>query len=145
VDGAVPAHPRLASTLQKLLAGLGGIPLYGAAIGHLLAALAMGQTDLGLFPLQSLAAASIWLFWRRFHDRHHPAIHFDDHRRLGSRLLRVERLGLSLLPHPPGMAVGHAPDRALAEQYALVFDQFVHRLGVGHIGPKIRHHALQRA
>ena len=120
------------------------IPLQGATVAQDPAALGVRKANLGFFPGQRLPFAPVFPGRVRRHDRHPPAIPFGHHRRT-ARLLRPALTEFTGLQSLLSRAFGHPADRALAQQYAVMFDQLIHRLGKRHVRSKVRDHPLQRA
>src|SRR3989304_5409122 len=120
-------------------------PCRGAAIGQRLASLRVCQADFCLLPLQLLALAFVRQGGIGFYYGHHSSVHFGDYYGAAARLRGPALVYLGRLEYVFGVSLGNAANGALAQDDAVVFNQFVHHLGKGQVSSKVGDCALQRA
>jgi len=73
----------------------------------------------------------------RLYDGHHPTVHFDDHHCAAAELCGPSTGLVGHLENLLGVSLSNAANGALAQNNAVVFNQFVHDLGEGLIGSKV--------
>ena len=142
VNRGVSAKAGLGGAGKKLLPGCVNVALQGAAIDQLLAALGVRQTYLGLAPLQLLAFAFISFRGVGLDNGHHPTIHLNDDHCAAPRLAGPTRLFGGAFEYLLRVSLRDVPNRAFAQDNAVVLHQFVHHLGERHVRTKVGHHAL---
>jgi hypothetical protein len=105
----------------------------------------MCQADFGFLPVHLFTFPLVCLGGVRLYDGYHPTVHFDDHDCAAAGLCGPNTGLVGHLENLLGVPLSNAAYGALAQNNAVVPNQFVHDLGEGLIGPKVGDCALWRA